>query len=537
MAATSRSAQILVLLAACVSPPEPPVDHRSFEDVRRIVVALDDVRDEYHLAVDGSGRVTDPVKLRVLGAIMHDVILQSRRFPASERAVLDLLAAAVSRHVPPPEVVRVAGTTRRHLLRSRHLVLAPAAPPDRTRVEALWRSQCAACHGDRGGGDGAQGLHLEPGPKSFQDEDVVTGIAPSRASSRIADGLRGTAMPSFGHFTADERWGFAFLVLTFRHEAAAIARGRALATRSRRTLSPTWLADRSDRELLADLATDGLAPRDATDVLAFARGEAAFAPTAGPSAHVRAHFVDGVLAYRARRLVDAQRRLMTARDDALLLAARVRLVDRDVAARIEVCARRVAVLANRVPMAERIEREVARCMTELDRGDPRLRARSRWAPAWVAVERGVAAALALGLGVAILWRRRTPRSLPIALLATVLVAELVVVVVELAAATAALALLAALGVALVAGRALPVTWATRAGLVAAALAGAATAGRLGWSRWLRDGHGGEPLALPRVELVGLYPATLALVAAFAGALLVAVAWRCARVDGGGLTTR
>jgi hypothetical protein len=37
----------LALAAACVSAPTPGVDHGSFEDVRRIVNALDDVAGDY----------------------------------------------------------------------------------------------------------------------------------------------------------------------------------------------------------------------------------------------------------------------------------------------------------------------------------------------------------------------------------------------------------------------------------------------------------------------------------------------------------
>ncbi len=63
---------VALAAAACLPAPEPPIDHGSFEDVRRIVAALDDVAGEYHLAVGPDGRELDPVRRRILRALMHD---------------------------------------------------------------------------------------------------------------------------------------------------------------------------------------------------------------------------------------------------------------------------------------------------------------------------------------------------------------------------------------------------------------------------------------------------------------------------------
>lgn len=466
---------LLALLgAACVAPPEGPIDHRAYEDVRRIVVALDDVRDEYHLAVGADRAVLDPVKLHVLDGAMHDSLLESRRFPAHEKVALRRLAAAVARHAPPLEVTRLAAALRRHLLNSRRLVIAPPAPPPHARAEQLWEMQCAGCHGPHGAGDGPQGLGLDPGPKSFQDEDTIAHLAPTRAFSRLADGLRGTAMPSWGYLTSEERWGLAFLVLTFRTDEDAVRRGGAIAARHAITLSPTWVADRTDSALVAELGTRGLSPDESADVVAFARAEAVFAPTAGPSRDVRAALADAVAAYRARRFADARRVLERARTAALSFAERVRLGDRDAAARIELCAQHLAAVAAEVPLLEIIEREVARCQTRLDDGDRAVATQPTLGAVAVALERMGAAALALAL-LAVLARR-------------------------------------------------PSRWLHRIGLFASAIGGAALAGRLAWTHWLETSTDRAPLAVPRIELLGLYPCAIAVAVAIAGAALAATAW-------------
>lgn len=77
----------------------------------------------------------------------------------------------------------------------------------------VYDKQCAACHGATGFGDGEAAYLLYPKPRDFTaatyrlvstweqqptDEDLYMAIS---------RGMPGSAMPSWGHLSEDERWG------------------------------------------------------------------------------------------------------------------------------------------------------------------------------------------------------------------------------------------------------------------------------------------------------------------------------------------
>ncbi|MBE7453707.1 MAG: cytochrome c [Kofleriaceae bacterium] len=399
-------------VAACLPAPEPPIDHGSFEDVRRIVAALDDVAGEYHLAVGPDGRELDPVRRRILRALMHDAQVFAQRFGAGERDALATIAAAVDAGAAPAGVEDAARRLRAGMLARRRLVLAPGDAIGRGRAEALWHTHCAGCHGPTGVGDGAQGLYLEPEPKNFHEPEVMAGMTASRAQSRIADGMRETAMPSWGLLSTTERWALAFLIMAFQHDEAAVARGRAVAARRGLALSLPWQADRSDGALVAELVARGLAADEAADVVAFARAEAAFAPTGGRLAGARRQLDVARRAYRERRFAAAAAEL-----------GRVRLRDDLDAVRIGARAPPPASRSSSSgsgprsrPARSRRSWTARRCR---DPRPPRrrraraVRAHRGWRRA-PRLERGALAALALGLllGAARRGRRRARRARP-----------------------------------------------------------------------------------------------------------------------------
>ncbi|MCL4225970.1 MAG: c-type cytochrome [Myxococcales bacterium] len=567
-------------VAACLPAPEPPIDHGSFEDVRRIVAALDDVAGEYHLAVGPDGRELDPVRRRILRALMHDAQVFAQRFGAGERDALATIAAAVDAGAAPAGVEDAARRLRAGMLARRRLVLAPGDAIGRGRAEALWHTHCAGCHGPTGVGDGAQGLYLEPEPKNFHEPEVMAGMTASRAQSRIADGMRETAMPSWGLLSTTERWALAFLIMAFQHDEAAVARGRAVAARRGLALSLPWQADRSDGALVAELVARGLAADEAADVVAFARAEAAFAPTGGRLAGARRQLDVARRAYRERRFAAAAAELgrVRLRDD---LDA-VRIGAPRAAARLEEQLVRLRAAVEAGALEEIVDRETAATHVRLDDAERALSGRTAAGAARLALERGALAALALGLLLGAARRAdaaapgelapgaarlvaASAATLPLAAAAGLVaagaatlpvVAALALVAagglvargrgqpalrVAAASATvgaavgavaaaappgaglAALATLAAaLGAAAVAGRRWP---RAAAPLAAVALTGAAAglAGRAAWQAGL-DGHlDAALLRLPRCEPLGVYPSAAATAAAAAAVALGALA--------------
>jgi high-affinity iron transporter len=74
---------------------------------------------------------------------------------------------------------------------------------DVARGEAIYRANCASCHGIDGLGDGP--IRTLPGAGVLAD--AVREISDAELSYRIAHGVAGTPMPAFaGSLTPEERW-------------------------------------------------------------------------------------------------------------------------------------------------------------------------------------------------------------------------------------------------------------------------------------------------------------------------------------------
>lgn len=564
----------IAVSAACVSAPAPPVDHGSFEDVRRIVNTLDDVVGDYPNAVV-EGAIADPVRMRVLDHLLHDAGRYAEHLTDLDRAAVAALVAAIARRAPAAEVVATARRMRGEMLARRRIVLAPAAPPPLARVRALWSTMCTACHGDTGIGDGPQGLFLEPGPKDFQELEFIVDLAPSRAYSRITDGMAGTAMPSFGIPTSAERWGLAALVLSFRHVDEAVARGRAFAQVT--GVAPPWtsLADRSDAEVTAALIDRGVPAPIADDVLAYLRVEVAFAPVAGWLADARVHLATALDDYQARRWGPARARIVAARRALRDRLVAVAAVDRTLAARIDEQLARLLALVDRGALEEALAHEVVRTQALFDRAELATARRSAVGGAGLMLERGGLAILALacalvtwparrravavavagvGIGAALGWGAvggglavATALALAVLLVgqarraaAARLVAAAALVGLALGAVgrgiatvgspgaplalAGALALIAIGAIASVAAR-LP-RWSTDVAIVVVT---AVTAGQVAWLAWSGASHPAALQPWPRIDALGVSPIALAPIALAGGALAAAFAtWLAAR---------
>jgi mono/diheme cytochrome c family protein len=87
------------------------------------------------------------------------------------------------------------------------------APPRKThelveKGKASYETNCAACHGPQGEGDGAAAAALEPKPKNL----ATPPLAPTRVYDTLAKGIPGTAMVAFTHLPEDERWALSYYV-------------------------------------------------------------------------------------------------------------------------------------------------------------------------------------------------------------------------------------------------------------------------------------------------------------------------------------
>lgn len=98
---------------------------------------------------------------------------------------------------------------------------AQAAPPPRTpdlvaKGKASYETNCAACHGDKGLGDGVAAAALEPKPRNLVREKFRNGAQPAQVFTTLEKGIDGTSMTPFAHLPAEERWALTYYVLDLR---------------------------------------------------------------------------------------------------------------------------------------------------------------------------------------------------------------------------------------------------------------------------------------------------------------------------------
>src|SRR4030095_7065075 len=124
------------------------------------------------------------------------------------------LVALIQDKRPGSEVSMLAHQLRWSIIRAYNVEVAPQRPPDLRAVPVLYQTQCAACHGLQGQGDGPAGAHLDPAPSNFHERQRMDQRSLYGFYSTIPLGLQGTAMARFNTLSEDERWALAFYITT-----------------------------------------------------------------------------------------------------------------------------------------------------------------------------------------------------------------------------------------------------------------------------------------------------------------------------------
>lgn len=71
----------------------------------------------------------------------------------------------------------------------------------------VYKTNCAACHGASGAGDGPAGGSLVPPPRNFIEGKWKNGGDSVTLFKTIETGIPGTSMAPFAHLPARDRWG------------------------------------------------------------------------------------------------------------------------------------------------------------------------------------------------------------------------------------------------------------------------------------------------------------------------------------------
>ncbi len=140
----------------------------------------------------------------------------------------DQLVASIDAKASQAQVAREAHALADALLQSYPVPTAPTHAPDLARGAVLYQSQCAACHGAGGHGDGPVGLSLTPRPIDFTHQQRADQRSALSLYEVITQGVEGTPMASFAStLSSDDRWALAYYVGTLAYPDAASKGARA----------------------------------------------------------------------------------------------------------------------------------------------------------------------------------------------------------------------------------------------------------------------------------------------------------------------
>ena len=223
------------------------------------------------------------------------------------------LRAEVAAKAPAPTIAQHARQLGANLLKAYPVPLAPAQLPDLNRGSELYQTNCAACHGASGHGDGPAAASLSPKPVNFTDRARARERSSFALEQVIDQGINGTAMQSFAGLPAQDRWNLAFKVGTFAYPPELATEGQRI-----------WEGDpglRSRLPNLAALATitpaalgQQIGEDKATAVIAYLRSNpSALQPSSGDSlALTRSKLAASVSAYAAGNSDEARRLALSA---------------------------------------------------------------------------------------------------------------------------------------------------------------------------------------------------------------------------------
>jgi len=129
------------------------------------------------------------------------------------------LDSLIHAHASVEAVSYAANAAKAEVIRASNLTVSPTKYPSLLNGKAVFAANCAKCHGDKGFGDGKEGLKLDPRPRNFHEEPRMSLMSPFSVYNTVRCGVQGTGMKEHPELSDEEVWDVAFYVLTLRYEA------------------------------------------------------------------------------------------------------------------------------------------------------------------------------------------------------------------------------------------------------------------------------------------------------------------------------
>jgi len=227
---------LLGLTAVLLARPLPVLSQTtdSLAAARRVVAAASIAAKEYALGVPAEGgRVTEAGEveesIQFLDQARYDLPLLPRSVQVFADSGLTALRALFVRTAPPDQARVLAEAISNRLAAAvggaAVLVPEPTRPPSLARGAVVYRQQCAACHGEKGRGDGPKAKNLTgPPPTNLADPKLMSGVSTVDMYRKILLGVAGTAMPQFEEALPDsDRWAVTAYVAALPYGGSAAA--------------------------------------------------------------------------------------------------------------------------------------------------------------------------------------------------------------------------------------------------------------------------------------------------------------------------
>jgi mono/diheme cytochrome c family protein len=199
----------LFLLATVAIPAAASSDERTAE-TRRLLELLTGIRINYSEAFeDGGEELESPVELEEARLLLAEVRTLNARLDLVPAATLSDLAGALDSHVGRPDVssrlIALVDDIGRRTGTSPDTV--PPSPPSAARGRVLYQENCAGCHGERGAGDGPDGVRADIRPADFTNVVFMRRETPLDLFMAISLGRGRRGMPAWAQgFTVQQRW-------------------------------------------------------------------------------------------------------------------------------------------------------------------------------------------------------------------------------------------------------------------------------------------------------------------------------------------
>lgn len=211
------------LTAALLSlGPGTPQDPQQATTIRRIATSASLAAEEYAVGIQG-GKVVAAGEVAEAKLFLQEARRSAGLLPidvgAGVISSLDSLLTMVVRIAPPDSVALRARAFSSSLAQKFGIALedVPATAPALAMGEQVYQTQCAACHGNVGRGDGPAAAGLTPVPADLTDFRKLADATPLDFYRRVTIGVAGTAMPAYeSRLSAQERWAVASYASTLR---------------------------------------------------------------------------------------------------------------------------------------------------------------------------------------------------------------------------------------------------------------------------------------------------------------------------------